>query len=405
MAKPVLGSDPLARLKARSPERWPGAASAVEGSAGAGASGAAGDDLDARIATFERRLQARLARFDGRIERDVHVAPGLDPTIERRINEALHRLEERVRRVSEVVEELDEEERQGLLESIIELGEVFQRALSLDTYRRYLNNFGMRDRHFDVDPFGQESDAREAILPYVRFLYHRWWRVTVQGIENVPDEGPALIVANHSGVLPYDGVMIAHAIEHQHPAQRRARFLAEDWVATLPFLSTLIRRVGGVRGCRENAMKLLRMGELVAVFPEGVKGIGKYYHERYRLQRFGRGGFVQVCIRTGVPIIPVAVIGAEEVHPVLYKINWLANALRMPLFPVSPTWPLLGPLGLLPLPSKWTIVFGEPISFDRYRPEDAKNDFLVNQIKEKVRSHIQEMLNEQLAARRSIWLG
>ncbi len=397
MAKPVLGSDPLARLKARAPEQWPGGET--------GPSGTPGDDLDAKIAAFERRLESRLAHLDAQVERDLRAAPGLDPTIERRLQEALHRLEERARRVSEVVEELQEEERQGLLESIIELGDAVQRFLSFNTYRRYLNNLGMRDRRFDVDPFGMESDARESILPYLRLLYHRWWRVGVQGIENVPDEGPALIVANHSGVLPYDGVMMAYAIEHQHPAQRMARFLAEDWVATLPFASTLIRRVGGVRGCRENAEKLLRMGELVAVFPEGVKGIGKYFHERYRLQRFGRGGFVQICIRTGAPIIPVAVIGAEEVHPVLYKINWLANALRMPLFPVSPTWPLLGPLGLVPLPSKWTLIFGEPILFDRYRPEDAENDFLVNQLKERVRSTIQEMINKQLATRRSIWFG
>jgi 1-acyl-sn-glycerol-3-phosphate acyltransferase len=229
--------------------------------------------------------------------------------------------------------------------------------------------------------------------------------VKVEGVENLPFEGPGLIVANHSGVLPYDGVMIAYAVEHLHPAQRKARFLADDWVATLPFASSLIRRLGGVRGCRENAERLLRKGELVAVFPEGVKGIGKYFHERYRLQRFGRGGFVQIAMRTGAPIIPVAVIGAEETHPILYKVNWLANALRAPFFPVSPTWPLLGPLGIMPLPSKWQIVFGEPIPFEGYGPEDAENDFLVNQLKEKVRAVIQEMINEHLKERRSIWFG
>jgi 1-acyl-sn-glycerol-3-phosphate acyltransferase len=280
-----------------------------------------------------------------------------------------------------------------------------QRAFSFDTYRRTFNNLGMRDRRFEVDDFGLESDAREAVLPLVRFLFDRWWRVKVTGVENVPFDEPGLIVGNHAGVLPWDGVMIAHAIEHLHPAQRRARFLAEDWVATLPFVSAMIRRLGGVRACPENAERLLRRGEVVAVFPEGMKGVGKYFHDRYRLQRFGRGGFVQIALRTGAPMIPVAVIGAEETHPVLFKSTWLANALRAPFFPVSPTWPLLGPLGLIPLPSKWEIRFGEPIRADAHRPQDAENEFLVNQLKEKVRGTIQTMLDDALAERRSIWFG
>jgi len=136
-----------------------------------------------------------------------------------------------------------------------------------------------------------------------------------------------------------------------------------------------------------------------------VKGLGKYFHQRYRLQRFGRGGFVQISLRTGAPIIPVAVIGAEETYPVIAKANWLANALRAPFFPVSPTWPLLGPLGFIPLPSKWQIRFGEPIPADTYRPADAQNEFLVNQLKEKVRGTIQRMVDDALAERRSIWFG
>jgi 1-acyl-sn-glycerol-3-phosphate acyltransferase len=199
--------------------------------------------------------------------------------------------------------------------------------------------------------------------------------------------------------------MISYAVEHLHPTQRRTRFLAEDWVATLPFVSSFITRLGGVRACRENADRLLRAGELVAVFPEGVKGVGKYFHERYRLQRFGRGGFVQISLRAGAPIIPVAVIGAEEVHPVLFKLKWLSNALGVPFLPVSPTFPLFGPIGFIPLPSKWTIVFGKPISPEEYGPREGKSDFLVSQIKERVRKNIQQMLNERLAERRSIWFG
>ena len=409
MAKSVLGSDPLARVKSRSPRLLEEVSKGSPAGSGTEQAGLPPEILEQgieqRIAAFERRLKTKLSRFDAQIEKQLVPRPGLDPTLERRLGEALHRVEERVQRLSSLVGELEDEERQGILESIIAFGDAFEKAFQLNTYRDYLNNFGMRDRRFEVDEFGMESDARESILPVLDFLFHKWWRVEVEGMENIPDEGPGLIVANHSGVLPYDGAMISYAIEHLHPAQRRARFLAEDWIATLPFASNFITRLGGVRGCRENALRLLRRGDLVAVFPEGLKGAGKYYHERYRLQRFGRGGFVRICLETGAPIIPVAVLGAEDVHPVLFKVKWAADLLGLPFFPVSPTFPLLGPAGLVPLPAKWTIVFGEPISVAPYQASHASSDFLISQLKEKVRSTIQQMVNERLAERRSTWLG
>jgi len=409
MPKSVLGSDPLARIKARSPKL-------IEEVAGEPPEGEAPETeglptelferaVDERIAAFERRLKAKLNRFDAELERELGAGRDVDPTLERRLGEALHRIEGRVQTLASLLGELEEEERHGFLESVIAFGDAFERALRLDTYREYLNNFGMRDRDFDVDDFGLEADARASILPLIEFLFHKWWRVEVEGIENLPDEGPAILVANHGGVVPYDGAMITYAVEHLHPAQRRARFLAEDWSAEVPFATSLITRLGGVRGCRENTERLLREGELVVVFPEGVKGVGKYYHERYRLQRFGRGGFVKLSLETGAPIIPVAVLGAEDVHPVLYKINWLANLLRVPFFPVSPTFPLLGPLGLIPLPAKWTIAFGEPVVLDEHVAREGASDFLVSQLKERVRGTIQQMLNERLAERRSTWLG
>lgn len=409
MAKSVLGSDPLARIKARSPKLLEEVAPDHAEGAGGAPEGLPLElyerAVDERIAAFERRLKAKLNRFDADLEKELGEGPELDPTIERRLGEALHRIEGRVQKLDSLVDALEEEERQGLLESIISAGDVLERAFRFDTYREYLNNFGMRDRNFDVDDFGLEADARVSILPLVEFLFHKWWRVEVEGIENIPDEGPALLVANHGGVIPYDGAMIAHAVEHLHPSQRRARFLAEAWSAELPFASSLITRLGGVHGCRENAERLLREGELVVMFPEGAKGVGKYYHERYRLQRFGRGGFVKMSLRTGAPIIPVAVLGAEEAHPVLYKIGWLANLLQVPLFPVTPTFPLLGPLGLIPLPAKWTIAFGEPITLGKRGPAEKTSDFVVSQLKERVRGSIQQMLNERLAERRSTWLG
>ncbi|MDP3937073.1 MAG: lysophospholipid acyltransferase family protein [Deltaproteobacteria bacterium] len=409
MAKSVLGSDPLARMKARSPKLIDEVAGERPGNEAPEAEGLPAEiferAVDDRIATFERRIKAKLNRFDSEIEEEIGQARNLDPTLERRLGEALHRIEGRFQKLGSLVGELEEEERQGLLESIIAFGDAFERAFRLDTYRHYLNNFGMRDRNYDVDEFGVEVDAHASIQPLVEFLFHKWWRVEVEGIENIPDEGAALLVANHAGVLPYDGAMITYAVEHLHPARRRARFLAEDWSAEIPFATSLVTRLGGVRGSRENAERILRAGELVTVFPEGVKGSGKYYHERYRLQRFGRGGFVRMCLETGAAIIPVAVLGAEEAHPVLYKVNWLANLLRVPFFPVSPTFPLLGPLGLIPLPAKWTIVFGEPITLEKHGPTDGTNDFLVSQLKERVRNAIQQMLNERLAERRSTWLG
>jgi 1-acyl-sn-glycerol-3-phosphate acyltransferase len=409
MAKSVLGSDPLARVKGRAPKLLAPVSSGRGGHAGSTEAGLPaelyGRALDRKLAALERRLEEKLARFDSEMERDAASGGDLDPTLERRFREALHRIEERTERLSSLVGALEEDERHGPLESIIAFGDALQRTIRFDTYRHYLNNLGMRDRRFEVDEFGMETDARESLLPLVEFLFHKWWRVEVQGIENIPDSGPAMIVSNHSGVIPYDGVMITYGVEHLHPARRKARFLVEDWVATLPFFASLIMRLGGMRACRENAGRVLRRGDLAAVFPEGVKGMEKYYHERYRLQRFGRGGFVKMCLQSGTSIIPTAVIGAEEIHPILYKMDWMANALRVPFLPVSPTFPWLGPLGLLPLPSKWTIRFGDPVSLASHDPEDGENDYLVSQIKEEVRSNIQEMLNEGLAARRSIWFG
>ena len=219
MAKPVLGSDPLARLKARSPELLPHSTAPAE-TAAPPARGPASpparrkkDDLDARIRAFERGLEKRLGRFEAGLSDALRPEAELDPTAERRLQEALARVEEKIGRLSTMVEELEEEEREGLLETVIALGDAVQRALSFDTYRRYFNNLGMRDHRYEVDDFGLESDARDALLPYVKFLFQRWWRVKVEGVENLPFEGPGLIIANHSGVLPYDGVMISYAVE------------------------------------------------------------------------------------------------------------------------------------------------------------------------------------------------
>jgi 1-acyl-sn-glycerol-3-phosphate acyltransferase len=196
----------------------------------------------------------------------------------------------------------------------------------------------------------------------LRPLYRRWFRVEVSGIEHVPDSGAALIVANHSGTIALDAAMLAVAVHDEHPRERFLRLLGADLVFRMPVLSELARKSGGTLACNPDAERLLRSGELVGVFPEGFKGTGKAFADRYKLQRFGRGGFVSAALRTGTPIIPVSIVGAEEIYPKLGNIRPLARLLGAPYFPITPTFPWLGPLGLIPLPSKWLIEFGEPIS-------------------------------------------
>ena len=257
----------------------------------------------------------------------------------------------------------------------------------------------------EVDEFGYDRRFTEAIRPLFEFLYTLWWRVETKGVERVPAKGGALVVANHSGVLPWDGVMLTLALWHEHPARRECRMLALDMFALLPFLAPLLSRTGAVRANPENGERLLRKGELIGVFPEGVKGVGKRFRDRYKLARFGRGGYVRLALRTGAPIVPCAVVGAEEIHPVLAQANWVGRPLGFPFFPITPTFPLLGPLGMLPLPTKWSIDFADPIPMDAYGPEAAEDPILVNRLSERVRDTIQRMIDGRLARRRSIWFG
>ncbi|PYQ02441.1 MAG: hypothetical protein DMF82_16080 [Acidobacteria bacterium] len=257
----------------------------------------------------------------------------------------------------------------------------------------------------DVDEFGRDAKFTETIRPLLEFLYTVWWRVEPAGVENVPADGPALVVANHSGVLPWDGVMITLALRHEHPARRECRMLALDMFALLPFLAPALARTGAVRASQENGERLLRAGELVGVFPEGVKGVGKRYRDRYKLARFGRGGFVRLALRTAAPLVPCAVVGAEEIHPVIAKADWVGRPIGLPYFPITPSFPLLGPLGVVPLPTKWSIDFADPISTAAYGPEAADDPILVNRLSEQVRSVIQRMIDGRLARRRSIWFG
>jgi 1-acyl-sn-glycerol-3-phosphate acyltransferase len=276
--------------------------------------------------------------------------------------------------------------------------------LSTDFYLRKWGRLGMRNRSEEVDDFGFDPVYEKKVQPIFDFLYERYFRVEASGLENIPSEGRCLLVANHSGTLPYDGVMIKVAVKRNHPAKRDTRWLAEDFIFHFPFLGSISNRIGAVRACQENAERLLRKEALVAVFPEGVKGIGKLFKERYQLQRFGRGGFIKLCLRTGTPIVPVAVIGAEETNPMIGRIEYLSKAIGIPYIPVTPTFPLLGPVGLLPAPTKWKIAFGAKIDLN-YGAEAAEDEILVGQLAEQVRGTIQSMLDRGVGERHSIFFG
>jgi len=263
----------------------------------------------------------------------------------------------------------------------------------------------LRNRAEDFDDFGLDPTFERRVLPAVEFLYRSYFRTSVEGIENVPPEGRCIVVANHSGALPLDGPMLRAALRIEHSQKRDLRWLAEDFVYYLPFAGVFMNRVGAVRACPENAERLLEKESLVAVFPEGVHGIKKLFRDRYHLQRFGRGGYIRLCLRMRAPIVPCAIIGAEESSPLLYRLEGLTELLGLPYLPITPTFPFLGPVGLLPAPTKWRMRFGEPIHLDSYGPEAADDHVLVGRLSERVRSAIQAMLDSGLRERRSVWFG
>ncbi|MBN2493499.1 MAG: acyltransferase family protein [Deltaproteobacteria bacterium] len=272
-------------------------------------------------------------------------------------------------------------------------------------YGQLLGDWTLRWHSQEVDSFGFDPVYWRSVQPIFKLLFERYWRVEVSGTEHIPRQGRVLLVANHSGSLPYDGIVLKLAVERHMGANRAVRFLVEDFVFHFPFLGPFINRIGGVRACQDNARRLLEFEQLVAVFPEGVKGIGKLFGDRYKLQRFGRGGFIKLALHTSSTIVPVAIVGAEEIHPMLSRVRWLARLFRLPYLPITPTFPWLGPLGLLPLPSKWMIHFGEPIDLSSAGPGAADDPLLVTELSERVRSTTQQMLDRLVQARGHAFLG
>jgi 1-acyl-sn-glycerol-3-phosphate acyltransferase len=261
----------------------------------------------------------------------------------------------------------------------------------------------------EVDDWGRSQRVFDLIEPLLDFYYRYWFRVETEGIEHVPSQGGALIVSNHSGALPPDAPMIMQAIRHEHRHPRPLYMLGEHWFKGYPGVGMLANKIGLVAAHPANAQRLLRDEQRLALaFPEGQKGSRKLYWQRYRLRRFGRGGFVRTAMRAGVPIVPVAVIGAEEAMPIFAHVPLLQRLTGLIYFPINHAFPHFGPAAAaMYLPAKFRIRFLEPVdlSGSGYLPEDAEDVGLVQQLAEEIRGRIQAELDELLLARRSVWFG
>jgi 1-acyl-sn-glycerol-3-phosphate acyltransferase len=248
------------------------------------------------------------------------------------------------------------------------------------------------------DPFGLDPAFRERALPIFRFMFEQFWRVEVSGLEHVP-AGGALVVANHSGAVPADAFMMATALELG--IGRCLRVLYDKFVDALPFIGDLYRRLGGVTASLPNAEQLLARGELVGLFPEGIAGVEKRCTERYRLRPF-KTGTARLSVRSGCPIVPVAIIGAEEAYPVVARLYRAGRLVGIPWIPITPTFPLCGVAGALPLPTKWSMHFGAPIMPPP--PDGRSEDVRVAELTSRVRATIEQELCAMLAKRTGIFL-
>jgi 1-acyl-sn-glycerol-3-phosphate acyltransferase len=260
-------------------------------------------------------------------------------------------------------------------------------------------------RRSDVDRWGRSEHFRALTRRVFDPIYKHWFRVEWEGFDHLPEHGGALLVANHAGAIPPDAPSIMHGIEKD--LGRAVYGLAENLFRTLPVVGTLWSRSGGVAAHPDNAYRLLHDEEqLVLVFPEGTKGTGKLYTERYRLRRFGRGGFVEIAMRAGVPVIPIAVMGAEEAMPIMFKSTRLAKMLNLPYFPVTANTLAFGPAGLVAyFPAKFRIRVLPPVYFDVAPNQERYSRSRVMEESERIRRMVQDALYDMLRKRRSVWFG
>ena len=262
----------------------------------------------------------------------------------------------------------------------------------------------MRGPNYEVDDFGFDPQFTQSFLIMFKALYRDYWRVETTGVEHVPATGRALLVANHAGVLPWDGTMIKTSVFVEHPTPRHVRALVASQFMGMPVLSWFLRRTGQAVGHPDDTRRLLERDELVLVFPEGTRGTGKRFHDRYRLRRFSRGGFVATAIRARAPIIPISVVGSEEIYPMVGDLAPVAKLFGLPYFPVTPFWPWLGLLGMIPLPSKWRIQFHPPVDVTGLPPRSAEDQHMVMSLADDVRDTIQRGVYDNLKLRRGVFL-
>jgi 1-acyl-sn-glycerol-3-phosphate acyltransferase len=257
----------------------------------------------------------------------------------------------------------------------------------------------------DVDEWGRSERTRALARAIYDPIYSKWFRTDWDGLEKIPDEGGALLVANHAGAIPSDAPVIMHGIEKE--LGRPVYGLADYFFRTVPFVGTLWARSGGVSARPANAYRLLReQQQLALVFPEGTKGPSKSYTDRYQLRRFGRGGFVEIAMRAGVPVIPIAVVGSEEAMPVVFRLPTLAKALGVPYVPVTANLLAFGPLGVvLPFPAKFKLRVLDPVHFDVPPDQDRYSKSRIMEESERIRTQLQEVVYDMLRDRRSVWFG
>jgi 1-acyl-sn-glycerol-3-phosphate acyltransferase len=283
-----------------------------------------------------------------------------------------------------------------------------QSLLSSDYYVRQYGAHGLRNLSADVDEYGLDPHVEQRARPWLELLSTRYFRLDLEGAGRVPESGRALLVCNRSGSVPWDGLMLRTALRMARPALQPLRWLSEDSVIHYPFLGTFMNRLGAVRACPENAERMLSQDRLVAVFPEGAQGSQKLFKDRYRLQRFGRGGYVRLALKLGAPILPTAIIGAEEVNPLLARLSLFGRDPRGEggdFLPITPTFPWLGPLGLLPAPVKWRVIVGEPVDLSAYGPDAAEDALLVHRLNEQIRGILQALIDQAQGSRKSVLFG
>jgi 1-acyl-sn-glycerol-3-phosphate acyltransferase len=257
----------------------------------------------------------------------------------------------------------------------------------------------------DVDEWGRSERMRALVRQLYQPMYSKWFRAEWDGLEKIPTEGGALLVANHAGAVPSDAPVIMHGIEKE--LGRPVYGLADYFFRRVPVVGTMWSRVGGVAANPDNAYRLLHdQRQLALVFPEGTKGPSKSYTDRYQLRRFGRGGFVEIAMRAGVPVVPIAVVGSEETMPVVLRLPGLARAIGVPYFPITANFLTLGPVGMImPFPAKFKLRVLDPVRFDVPPDQERYSKSRVMEEAERIRTDLQETLFDMLRDRRSVWFG